>query len=53
MRRFRVRGYYPLGPGFPAGSSNSAFCNFTRSTFTRYPTALKKRAFLASIFFLG
>ncbi len=25
---FRVRGSYPLWPGFPAGSASQQFCNF-------------------------
>ena len=26
---FRVRGFHPLGLGFPANSTNTRFCNFT------------------------
>ena len=35
--RFRVRGYYRLGPGFPASSANVRLCNFSYLKVTPLP----------------
>ncbi len=51
--RFRVRGFHPLGLGFPANSTNTKLCNFLRlksDDFILQPRAHKERGLGSSAF---